>query len=171
MRPPFRSRGAAPLADMVDACLGPALAAQGFAAADVVVAWADIVGPRLAAHTQPLRIEWPRRARDGDDPARAAALIVRSTSAFALELQHMAPVVIERVNTHFGWRCVGRIVIRQGLVARPAPRPQPRGPDPAAAAAVRDLTADIEAAPLREALRRLGEAVLSTPRAGAGRRT
>jgi hypothetical protein len=35
------------LADLVDACLAPALAAQGFAAADVVVAWPDIVGERL----------------------------------------------------------------------------------------------------------------------------
>lgn len=156
---------------MVDACLGPALAAQGFAAADVVVAWADIVGPRLAAHTQPLRLEWPRRARDGDGPNQPATLVVRTTSAFALELQHTAPVVMERINTHFGWRCVGRIVIRQGPVARAAVRAAPAAPDDAAVAAARDLTKGIEQAPLREALRRLGEAVLSAPRAGIGRRT
>src|SRR5688500_6007804 len=40
-----------PLADLIDACLGPALAAQGFAASDVIVAWADIVGERLAGFT------------------------------------------------------------------------------------------------------------------------
>jgi hypothetical protein len=29
----------------------------------------------------------------------------------------LAPVIIERVNRYFGWRCVGRISIRQGPVA------------------------------------------------------
>ena len=90
----MRSQGPAkPLADFVDACLGPALAAQGFAASDVIVAWPDIVGERLAAFTQPLKIEWKRRPRSADPDARPepATLVVRVESAFALEMQHLAP--------------------------------------------------------------------------------
>ena len=56
------------LSDFVEACLGPSLAAQGFATSDVIVAWPDIVGERLASFTQPLRsVETPvRRRRSGD---------------------------------------------------------------------------------------------------------
>ncbi len=102
-----------PLADLVDACLGPALAAQGFAASDVITSWPEIVGERLAAFTQPLKIEWPRKARGVEGAERPpATLLVRVESAFALEMQHLAPVVIERVNAHYGWCCIGKIVLK-----------------------------------------------------------
>src|SRR5918997_4171912 len=115
-----------PLADLMDACLGPALAAQGFAASDVIAAWADIVGARLAGFTQPIRIDWPRgAARDRDTRPEPATLVVRVEGAFALEMQHLAPVIIERVNAHYGWRCIGRLVLKQGPVKRAAPADPP----------------------------------------------
>ena len=111
-------------------CLGPSLARQGFATSDVIVAWPEIVGERLAAFTQPLKIEWKRKSPDADPEARPepAVLVVRVESAFALEMQHLAPVVIERVNTHYGWRCIGRLVLKQGPVRRPEKKrpPAPR---------------------------------------------
>ena len=151
-----------PLADLIDACLGPALAAQGFAAADILVAWPDIVGERLARFTQPLRIEWPRgAARDRDTRPEPATLVVRTESAFALEMQHLAPVVVERVNAHYGWRCVGRIVLKQGPVKRatlPAPAPAVLTEEDRerVSAAVGGVDEDA----LRGALERLGQAVV-----------
>ena len=116
-----------PLADFVDSCLGPALRAQGFAASDVITAWPEIAGERLAAFSRPVRLEWPRRGRpDPDARPEPAALIVRVESAFALELQHLAPLLIERINAHYGWRCVGRLVLKQG----PVPRPKQARPAP-----------------------------------------
>jgi hypothetical protein len=112
---------AKPVAEYIDRCLGPALAAQGFAASDIIAAWPEIIGERLALHTEPLRIVWPRSVRD--DRGEPATLVVRVTGAFALELQHSAPVVIERINTYFGWRCIGRLSLRQGPVPRRAGRP------------------------------------------------
>ncbi len=44
---------------------------------------------------------------------------MRVEGGFAIELQHDAPVVIERVNRYFGWRCIGRLALRQGPVPRP----------------------------------------------------
>ena len=32
------------------------------------------------------------------------------------------PLVIERLNAHYGWACIGRVVIRQGPVTRPPER-------------------------------------------------
>ena len=152
-----------PLADLIDVCLGPALAAQGFAASDIIVAWTEIVGERLASFTQPLRIEWPRgaAARDRDARPEPATIFVRVESAFALEMQHLAPVVIERVNAHYGWRCVGRVVLKQGPVKRPAPPPAP-----ASALTEEDRRRVTEAVggvgedALRGALERLGQAVV-----------
>jgi hypothetical protein len=99
----------------------------------VLVAWPDIVGERLAAATQPLKIEWPRR-RGGADPTSRpdpATLVIRVESAFALDVQHLAPVIVERVNAHYGWRCVGQARAEAGSRA---PRPEPR-PSRARAAA------------------------------------
>jgi len=155
------------LADLVDKCLGPALAAQGFAASDVIVAWPDIVGARLAAFTRPLRIEWPRRRTDADPDARPepATLVVRIESAFAIEMQHLAPVVMERVNAHYGWRCIGRLVLKQGPVHKPVPvKPAPRPLDEEERCRLAEAVAPIGEDELRGALDRLGQAVIAARR-------
>ena len=160
-----------PLADLIDACLGPALAAQGFAASDVIVAWPEIVGERLANFTQPLRIEWPRgaAARDRDARPEPATIVVRVESAFALEMQHLAPVVRERVNAHYGWRCIGRVVLKQGPVKRPAPPPAPAPTlTEEDRRRVTEAVGDVGEDALRGALERLGEAVIGA-RQGASR--
>jgi hypothetical protein len=150
-----------PLAELVDACLGPALAAQGFAAADILASWPDIVGERLAAFTQPVKIDWPRKARGVEPQERPpASLVIRVEGAFALEMQHMAPVVVERINAHYGWRCVGKLVLKQGPVRRASRTPpRPRPLDAAAAERVRAATAGVGDEGLRAALDRLGRAV------------
>ena len=155
-----------PLADLVETCLGPTLAAQGFAASDVIAAWPEIVGERLAAFTQPMKMEWKRRGAGAAPAARPepATLVVRVEGAFALEMQHLAPVVMERVNAHYGWRCVGRIVLKQGPVRREAPA---RRRAPAAEADRRRVGAAVEPIAdeaLKAALDRLGQAGLGSSR-------
>jgi hypothetical protein len=151
------------LADLVDACLAPALAAQGFAAADVVVAWPDIVGERLAGVCAPVKLQWPRRPPgiDPDSRGEPATLLVRVEGAFALEMQHLAPVIVERINTRYGWRCVGRLALRQGPLARPArPRKVPV-PDAAMLARAQASVAGIADDGLRDALVRFGAGVMA----------
>ncbi|MBZ6075977.1 DUF721 domain-containing protein [Microvirga puerhi] len=160
-----------PLAEFLDVCLGPSLAAQGFASSDVIVAWPDIVGDRLAEFTQPLKIEWKRKAAHADPDARPdpATLVVRVESAFALEMQHLAPVVMDRVNTYYGWRCIGKLVLKQGPVRRiEKPRPVPRPLTEADRERLSTATRPIEEEPLRAALDRLGEAIVGS---GSGTRT
>jgi hypothetical protein len=160
---PHQRLPAKPLADLVDGCIAPVLAKQGFAASDIIMAWPEIVGDRLARHAEPIRLDWPGGARRRyAEEAEPATLVVRVTGAFALELQHMAPVVIERVNSHFGWRCVARLALRQGpLQRRTKVAEPPRNLSPAAARAVEDHVADVADEGLQQALRRLGQAVLS----------
>jgi hypothetical protein len=77
-------------------------------------------------------------------------------------LQHVSALVIERVNTHLGWRCIGRLLLRQGPIgiSRPAPRRKPVD-DPAARAEAERSSADVEDEALRTALTRLGSRVLA----------
>ena len=171
MRQPRPRPRPRPLADFLDSCLGPSLAAQGFATSDVIIAWPDIVGERLAAFTQPLKIEWKRKGPDADPEARPdpATLVVRVESAFALEMQHLAPVVIDRVNTYYGWRCIGKLVLKQGPVRRAEkPRPAVRALSEADRERLAAVVQPIEDETLRAALDRLGQAIVGS---GGGTRT
>jgi hypothetical protein len=159
-----RKPGLRPLADLVERCIEPVLARQGFAAADIVVAWPEIVGERLAGFCEPVRILWPRRPAGvaTDTAPDPATLVVRVESAFALELQHVAPVVLERVNARYGWRCVGRLSLRQGPVGRDRARPPATPvPGPAEVRASEARVGAVADEGLREALVRLGAGILA----------
>src|SRR5262245_50482193 len=102
-----------PLADLINRCLGEAFARQGFASADIVTHWPDIVGPEIAAHAEPIKLQWPRGA---EDAALPATLVLRVEGPAAIEIQHLSAVIIERVKSLFGWRGVERIAIRQSTI-------------------------------------------------------
>ncbi len=118
--------------------------------------WAAVVGAELAATS------WPEAlGRDG-------ALKLRVASSVALDLQHRAPLVIERINLFFGHQAVARLVLVQG----PLPLAAPSRPAPPAALSAEEATAldarlaDIADPELRAALARLGQLVLAGARRG-----
>ena len=82
--------------------------------------------------------------------------MVRVEGAFALEMQQLGPLVLERVNTHLGWRAVGKLVLKQGPVEAPVPKAPPPPPDPAIVRQVARQVANIADPELRAALERLG---------------
>ena len=150
---------ARPLADLVRRTLADTFARQGFASIELVTHWNDIVGPEIAAHCEPLRLKWPR---GGDVEApEPATLVLRVEGPIAIEIQHLAPVILERVNRFFGWRAVGRRALRQAPLARRTPPPVRPAPDPQAAARIA-ATHDIGDEDLRNALARLGAAIKRT---------
>jgi hypothetical protein len=150
---------AKPLADLIDDCLAPALAAQGFAGRAIVSLWPEIVGERLAGRSRPLKIDWPRRRPAPGETSEPATLVVRVESAFSLEMQQLGPIVLERVNTHLGWRAVGKLVLKQGPVETPPARKPPEPPDPRIVEAVARQVSVVEDPGLRAALERLGQSV------------
>jgi len=119
-----RPRAARALSDLLKPALADALKAQGFAAADILGRWPDIAGPRLAAASLPVRILFPPRpkAAPPDKPAPPATLVLKVESAYALEVEMQSAEIIERINRVFGWRCIGRLRLRQGPVTRPEGR-------------------------------------------------
>jgi hypothetical protein len=147
---------ARPLADLVRRTLADTFARQGFASTELVTHWNDIVGAEIAAHCEPLRLNWPR---GGDvDAPEPATLVLRVEGPIAIEIQHLAPVILERVNRFFGWRAVGRLALRQAPLTRRQPRQARPAPDPRAAALVA-ATLDVADEDLRNALARLGAAI------------
>ena len=66
------------------------------------------------------------------------------------------------MNAHYGWRCVGKLVLKQGPVRRlPAPRRPARPLSEAERVRVDSALAPIAEDRLRDALSRLGRAVLA----------
>lgn len=148
---------AKPLSLMLGDVLAAAYAKQGFAARELVTRWAEIVGPQVAAHAEPLKMQWPRPVEG--QPQEPATLVLRVEGPMALEIQHSSDVILERVNRFFGWYAVGRLALRQGPLSRRAPRRLPPPPDPKAVAKVAETLTRIEDDGLRDALARLGAAI------------
>jgi hypothetical protein len=134
----------------------PAFRRQGFAQQDIVTRWSEIVGPALGATSLPEKLGFPPGKR------RGGTLIVRVDGGMALELQHLSPQVIERVNGYFGYRAVEKIVIRQGPLPPRVMRrkTQAKKLSPEDEASLEKQLSDTKDSRLRNALKSLGGAVL-----------
>jgi len=64
--------------------------------------------------------------------------------------------VMERVNRYFGWRCVGRIAIRQGPVTPRSAPPPVIEPEAAAVAEIAQEFGPFDDASLGRSIARLG---------------
>jgi hypothetical protein len=145
-----------PLSEFTGAALSDSLKAQGFASNEIIARWADIAGPEIAAHSEPMKITWPRAV--GEDSPEPATLMLRVEGPAALEIQHLSAVILERVNRFFGWQATGRIALRQAPLRRRAPPAAPPPLDPKIAARIAD-SLRVEDEDLRQALGRLGAAI------------
>lgn len=143
------------------ACLGktttPVFRRRGFADGAVVTQWPAIVGAQLAAVTAPERIVYPpRRRNEGTLTLRIAS------GALALEVQHLQPQLIERINQFFGFRAVTRIRLLHG------PVPDQRSPrtvgrrdlSPTEERALAGAVAAVDDVDLAQALENLGRSLL-----------
>src|SRR5262245_57844585 len=147
---------AKPLRELLNKLVGDAFARQGFASAELVTRWDDIVGREIAAHSEPIKLQWPRQA-NGED-GEAGTLVLRVEGPAAIEIQHLAALICERVNGFLGWRAVGRLALRQAPLRRRQTKAAPTM-DPAATGLIAETLSDIKDEELKEALARLGAAV------------
>lgn len=154
-------KGPAKIGALVPATVGPVFSKRGFASADLAVAWPDIVGAGIARHTRPLNLQWPRH---GAENGIGATLIVACAPAFALDLQQMAPVLLERINQRLGWKAASRLMIKQmPIKASRTASPLPAVTEDDIAQASR-ITAEIRTDSLRAVMTRLGAASLARAR-------
>jgi hypothetical protein len=93
----------------------------GFIQSSIVSRWGEIVGDRYAKVSCPESIRFPTGKKAG------GCLTLLVDGAHAPLIQHLTPVIIERVNRFFGYGAINRIVFRQGRP--PAPPSRPARPD------------------------------------------
>ena len=147
-------RGLTTLGQSLNRVTSASMRRRGFAEAAIVTRWPEIVGRPLSDHSRPFRIVFPRGAR------RGGTLHLTVSGAFAPEVQHLSPQIIERINGYFGYGAIGRLELHHGRVEQKAPVGGPAPDDGAAPARPPDaeLTAtiaNVEDQDLRAALTRL----------------
>ncbi len=153
-KPAARRYGLRSLAKAADAITRPAFGRRGFALGALLTHWPQIAGERLSDYCQPEKLHFAQGK--GDD----GTLWIRVDGAAALEIQHMQPVLIARINAQCGFRAVAALRIVQGpITARPAPAVPPRPLRPAEKKAVLQEVAQIDDPELRAALERLGSGI------------
>jgi hypothetical protein len=151
-----QARGLLAIATQLGRVTAPLRRRRGLTEAALFADWTTIVGASLSAECAPLRMA---RGTDGT----GGTLHIRVTGPLALELQHLEPLVVERINGYFGYRAVARLALHQGpLSPRPAPPKRTRPlPDGQVDARLAPHLARIGDAELRDALSRLGREVLA----------
>lgn len=160
-----KSRKARRVGEFVPKVMRPAFEKFGFPAAAILTEWSAIAGHELAAYTAPERLKWPRKDHGEDDTGqqKGATLILRVSGARALEVDHMRPRIIDRINASFGYRAVSEI----RLIQAPIPDKTAKQPPKVDASVSNDpLLADLPESPLKKALARMAGGVRAQTEAG-----
>lgn len=148
---------ARPLGPMIGALGKRAFGRRGFAGGEIITGWSRVVGENLAKLSAPERIVYPRGKRSG------GTLYLRiETGSIAVELQHLEPVLLERINAYFGYKAVERVRLTQAPLNR---MDKPRatrdiGPDPEKLSEITNTLIDVKDPELKQALNRLAKAIL-----------
>ncbi|WP_291299376.1 DUF721 domain-containing protein [Elioraea sp.] len=148
-----REMGLLPVASLVSSVTRPLMRGKQAAVARLALDWPAVVGPALAAVTAPERLV---------GGAEGGTLTIRASGPVALELTHLAPELIARINGHLGRGAVAQLRFTERRRQRgeglptPPPRPLPRPPPREAVAKAAATVADLPDGPLKDALARLG---------------
>jgi len=115
--------------DLVGDIAGTSFKRFGFVQGAVVSRWPEIVGERYAKVSTPESIRFPQGKKAG------GTLTLAVEGAHAPLMQHLGPLIIERVNRFLGYEAVSKLVFRQGRVLKVQPAPK----RPVAAAVPQEL--------------------------------
>lgn len=147
--------GPRPLGALVPRLTRPAFRRRSPAGAQLMADWAEVVGPALAAVTAPRRLV-------------AGTLTIACAGPVAMELAHLAPQLIARINGHLGRAAVERLRFVQQAAPPPPSQPLARGAaGPASPPLPERVEARLAALPegeLREALAKLARGVYRSRR-------
>jgi len=139
------------MSDLLPAVGGMAFRRFGFVQSSIISRWNEIVGERYAHVTAPESIRFSQGRRDH------GVLTVTVVPAHAPMMQHVAPIIVERVNRFFGYSAIDRVTLKQGEVTRravaPIQRPEPKPLTPEQSDSLKPI-ADPELRAVLEALAR-----------------
>jgi hypothetical protein len=133
---------------------------RGFASGAIVAEWPAIVGEHMAARSIPEKVIHSRDTRDKN--AGGTLRLCVASGGVATEFQHLEPLLLDRINTYFGYRAIARIqYVHRPLPLKAAPRPPASRPlTPEEERRLAESLAGIEDPELRRSLDGLGRAIL-----------
>ncbi|HZC38577.1 MAG TPA: DciA family protein [Sphingomicrobium sp.] len=113
-----RSCRARSAGELVGGIGDPSFRRFGFVQGSIVSRWGEIVGERYARVSSPESIRFPMGRKSG------GVLTLLVEGAHAPLIQHLTPMIVDRVNRFFGHAAIDRIVFRQGKPPAAPARPQ-----------------------------------------------
>lgn len=111
-----RGGGAREIGALLPDVGGVAFRRFGFSRAALLGQWREVVGPVYARWSIPELIRFPRGEKIG------GTLTIRVEGPFGVQLQHVAPQIIERANRILGHGAIVRLKLLQGDVPPPPER-------------------------------------------------
>lgn len=86
----------------------------------IISKWPQIVGTFFAKHSEPEKItKIPKQYNEydeNDQPVYEKCLVAKVSPAAALEFQHFKDVIIEKINSYFGYKAISKLTIKQNFL-------------------------------------------------------
>lgn len=132
--------------------LTPLVKRRGFARAELITRWREIVGEPYASYSRPELLRFP------PDQPGDGTLTLMIESAWALRFTAATPILLDKINRFFGYNAVRSLKILHGSLNRHNPLQQAAQPPLTLAQekAIATQLANIQDQGLREALAKLG---------------
>ena len=120
LKPIHRHRKMQALGVTVDKLTRPVFGQRGLVDGKIIHHWPEIIGDMLATGCLPEKISYTKGER-----GRGTLQLRIANSALATEIQHLEPVILERVNTYFGYQAVARLKLVHGPLPQQKPKNTP----------------------------------------------
>lgn len=139
------------------------LGAKGMAEVEILSNWKDIVGEDLAKYSLPQRIEFKAGTRNN-----GTLHLMAASGGFAMEIQHRATLILEKINTFFGYQAVSRLKLIQNdgfinpeITAKHEDNLEKKLVTEEEQNYIDNITEDIQHEELKNNLKKLGESIFS----------
>jgi hypothetical protein len=130
----------------------PVMRQRGFYDVDIINDWENIVGPEWAKQTCPQKLNFNAHTR------RSGTLHILVAPGASVLIQHIVPLIIDRVNTYFGFDAVNRIKLIHGNVLASV---QPKSKKHLKVVGPLPDVGEIADTDLKTALQHLGQSLIS----------
>jgi hypothetical protein len=145
------------VAEALGGVLDSALKKRGFATRDILANWASIAPKPYDQAAIPAEFKWPRGAGH-----EGATLFLRCAEGQRLALAHEGALIAAAVNRYFGYFLVREVKLSaEPFIRSSGPKAKPRGTLPEVARHAGEAVAEVEDPALKDALKFLGEGILS----------
>lgn len=105
--------GPRPLTHMIRTVMKPVFRHRSFTEASIILDWHKIMSNDLAQCCYPERLIFPRGKKEG------GILIIAVDAGSSLMIQHSESLLINWINSYFGYKAVNRIKLNHTLISKP----------------------------------------------------